>query len=157
MRIDALADDGLVVPGQPVKVSVIMANRGAADVAVRQVKFEGFDGEGACQPATLRPGSVTRCEPTLKVPAQAHVTEPYWHREGEAGRYTFDSDAPFGLPFRPTPFYVQVTLGIAGPGGPGGGMEEVVDGLRSSTATRGKSLAGKSGSICKSSRPSRSA
>ena len=38
-------------------------------------------------------------------------TEPYWHRAGEAGRYTFDADAPFGLPYRPTPFYVQVSLG----------------------------------------------
>ena len=46
----------------------------------------------------------------MTVPADARVTEPYWHREGEAGRYTFDADAPFGLPFRPTPFYAQVTL-----------------------------------------------
>ena len=32
--------------------------------------------------------------------------------QGEAGRYTFDDDAPFGLPYRPTPFYVQVTLSL---------------------------------------------
>ena len=44
----------------------------------------------------------------------ARVTEPYWHREGEAGRYTFDDDAPFGLPLRPTPFQVQLTLALAG-------------------------------------------
>src|SRR5256885_9286804 len=30
----------------------------------------------------------------------ARVSEPYWHRKGEEGRYTFDADAPFGLPFR---------------------------------------------------------
>ena len=29
IRIEALADDGVVVPGQPVKVNVIVANRGA--------------------------------------------------------------------------------------------------------------------------------
>ncbi len=52
----------------------------------------------------------------------ARTTEPYWHREGEAGRYTFDADAPFGLPYRPTPFYVQVTLTFAG-------GEEVINGL----------------------------
>ncbi len=34
--------------------------------------------------------------------------------EGEAGRYTFDADAPFGLPYRPTPFHAQITLGFAG-------------------------------------------
>ena len=43
--IEALADDGVVVPGQPVKVYVIVANHGAADVAIKQVKFDGFDGE----------------------------------------------------------------------------------------------------------------
>ena len=58
---------------------------------------------------------VAHCEPTLKIPADARmISEPYWHRKGEAGRYTFDADAPFGLPMRPTPFYVQVALAHAG-------------------------------------------
>jgi len=65
---------------------------------------------------------VGRCDPTLKVPDDARITEPYWHRPADAGRYVFDADAPFGLPFRPTPFYVQVTLGFAR-------GEEVFDGL----------------------------
>ena len=43
-RVEALADDGVVVPGQPVKVNVIVANRGAGEVAIKQVKFDGFDG-----------------------------------------------------------------------------------------------------------------
>jgi hypothetical protein len=46
------------------------------------------------------------------VPADTPITEPYWHREGQAGRYAFDDDAPFGLPYRPTPFYVQATLSL---------------------------------------------
>src|SRR5262249_26282092 len=46
----------------------------------------------------------------------------YWHRKGEEGRYIFDADAPFGLPMRPSPFYVQVTLTMAG-------GEEVISGL----------------------------
>ena len=37
-RVDALADDGVVVPGQPVKVNVIVANRGAGEVAIKQVE-----------------------------------------------------------------------------------------------------------------------
>ncbi len=53
-----------------------------------------------------------RCEPAFVIPANERVTEPYWHRAGDAGRYTFDEDAPFGLPYRPTPFYVQATLGF---------------------------------------------
>ena len=159
IRVETLADDGVVVPGQAVKVNVIVANRGAADVTVKQVRFLGFGadastaGETACtmtaftgggfgfpgggrggrgrsganapppQPmSTVRTGQVAHCEPSFTIPAAARVTEPYWHREGEAGRYTFDSDAPFGQPMRPTPYSVQITLAM-----PGG--EEVVDGL----------------------------
>jgi LmbE family N-acetylglucosaminyl deacetylase len=152
IRIEALADDGVVVPGQPVKVDVIVANRGAGEVTIKQVKFDGFQGQAACtmtaftvspfpfpvgrgqfpgarsnEPppppmSSVRRDQVAHCEPTLTIPATARVTEPYWHRRREEGRYTFDADAPFGLPMRPSPFYVQVTLGL-----PGG--EEVVDGL----------------------------
>jgi len=143
IRVEALADDGVVVPGQPVHVSVVVANRGAADVTVKQVKFDGFEAEAPCTlttvvaggrgrgsapaaPATpistLRKDQAGRCEPTLTVPRTARTTEPYWHRDGEAGRYAFDADAPFGLPYRPTPFYVQVTLAFAG-------GDEVINGL----------------------------
>jgi len=159
IRLEALADDGVVVPGQAVKVNVIVANRGAADVTVKQVRFLGFaadastTGETACtmtaftgggfgfpgggrggrgrgganapppQPmSTVKTGQVAHCEPSLTIPAAERVTEPYWHREGEAGRYTFDADAPFGQPMRPTPYSVQITLAM-----PGG--EEVADGL----------------------------
>jgi len=147
IRVDALADDGIVVPGQPVKVNVIVATHGAADVAVKQVKINGFEGDASCSmtaftaspfgfpigrgrggaapaPAmsTVRKDQAAHCEPSLTIPANARITEPYWHRKDYEGRYTFDADAPFGLPFRPTPFYVQVTLAL-----PGG--EEIVDGL----------------------------
>ena len=42
IRVEALADDGVVVPGQEVNVSLVVANRGATEVAVKQVKFDGF-------------------------------------------------------------------------------------------------------------------
>jgi len=44
VRVEALADDGVVVPGQPVKVSVLIASNGASDVTVKQMKFIGLDG-----------------------------------------------------------------------------------------------------------------
>ena len=68
-----------------------------------------------------RSGRALRADARRFRPTRA-VNEPYWHRKGEEGRYTFDADAPFGLPMRPTPFYVQVTLAL-----PGG--EEVIQGL----------------------------
>jgi LmbE family N-acetylglucosaminyl deacetylase len=151
VRVEALADDGVVVPGQPVRVNVIVVNRGAGEVAIKNVKIDGFDGDAACAMTAfagggfgfpgggrgrggsnaaaasvpmsiVRKDQVAHCEPTLSIPANARVSEPYWHRKGEEGRYTFDADAPFGLPMRPTPFYVQVTLAL-----PGG--EEVIHGL----------------------------
>jgi LmbE family N-acetylglucosaminyl deacetylase len=146
VRIEALADDGVVVPGQPVSVSLLVANRGTTDVTVKQVKFEGFQGDASCvltapvaggrgrgaaaAPAgaplsTLHRDQVGQCSPTLTVPANARLSEPYWHRAGEAGRYTFDTDAPFGLPYRPTPFFVQVTFGFAGNEDVSGGLDVV--------------------------------
>ncbi|MBI4485968.1 MAG: PIG-L family deacetylase [Acidobacteria bacterium] len=133
VHIEVLADDGIVVAGQAVKVDVIVANRGAADVTVKQVRFNGFAGNAVCTmtpftgggrgggdsaPAAstpvIRKDQAAHCDPTLTIPSDARITEPYWHRENYGGRYTFDADAPFGRPFRPTPFYVQVTLAMAG-------------------------------------------
>lgn len=140
VRVDALADDGVVVPGQRVQLLVSVANRGEADLLVKQVKIEGFGsnagcalalvtedrarsqggGRGGAVPAsssgasTLESDQVARCEPTLTVPATLQPSEPYWRREGEAGRYTLDENAPVGLPHRLTPFYVQATLNFAG-------------------------------------------
>jgi len=147
VEVEALADDGVVVPGQAVKLSAVIVNHGAADVSVKSVRFEGFEGNATCQllqvmapsipfpgvpqpkpgpPLTmLKKDQVARCEVPLQVPANARISEPYWHRAGEAGRYTFDEDAPFGLPFRPTPFYAQLTLTWPTVGG----NEEVIDGL----------------------------
>jgi LmbE family N-acetylglucosaminyl deacetylase len=141
--LEALADDGLVVPGQDTKVSVFVANHGAADVNIKSLGFDGFDSAASCtlslmtrpdfsmfgmpstgpqgpQVSILKRDQVARCDAMLKIPANARVTEPYWHRAGEAGRYTFDPDAPFGQPFRPTPFYATATVTFAG-------TEEVLD------------------------------
>ena len=140
MRVEALADDGVVVPGQPVRVSVIVANRGrptsrssrsgsTASTANADLRADGRltrrrrarpRRRGGADPpagaplstlAAIRWRGATR---TCACPPDARVSEPYWHREGEAGRYTFDDDAPFGLPYRPTPFYAQVTFGLRG-------------------------------------------
>jgi len=157
LRLDALSDDGVVVPGQDVKLSLIVANNGPTEVGIRQAKFSGFTGEASCTlnqvtqqggfggggrgggrgranapppvpVSSLKKDVAGRCDVTAKIPQNARVSEPYWHRKGEEGRYTFDADAPFGLPYRPTPFYGEVTLGFPGvPGGPA--VEEVYGAL----------------------------
>ena len=135
LRIEVLADDQVVVPGQPVRVTVLVANRGEQDLAVKRVSFEGFDGTATCAfaavtagrgrgaapapgpavaLASVPPGVAGQCAPALTIPLTARVTEPYWHRAGEAGRYRFDADAPFGLPYRPTPFRAILAVLIGG-------------------------------------------
>jgi LmbE family N-acetylglucosaminyl deacetylase len=113
LRVEALADDGIVVPGQKVKVTLIVANRGLTPIANAEARASGFTAAApACTSGPLAAGEIARCEESLTVPANARVSEPYWHRAGEAGRYTFDEDAPFGLPFRPTPFTAELVLTI---------------------------------------------
>jgi len=114
IRLDLLADDGVVIAGQPVKVQAIVANRGEGDVQVRGVTLSGFDGAAECKPGDARAGAVYRCETGANVPAAARLTTPYWSPLPGGGRYAFDGDAPFGLPFRPTPFTARVELSIAG-------------------------------------------
>ena len=42
------------------------------------------------------------------------MTTPYWRPLPDAARYAFDADAPFGLPYRPTPFTATIELTIGG-------------------------------------------
>lgn len=112
MRIETLANDGVVIGGQPVTVTVISAVRTKTPVSVKGITFAGFDGASACKPSPIV--SVYRCESTLRIPMSATLTAPYWKRLPNAARYEFEPDAPFGLPFRPTPFRVRIDLDLNG-------------------------------------------
>ncbi|HSK08624.1 MAG TPA: PIG-L family deacetylase [Vicinamibacterales bacterium] len=114
LRIDLLANDGLVVPGQAITVQASVANRGATPMQVNGVSLVGFDGDAACKPEALKPGGIFRCELAAGIPASARLTTPYWQPIPGTARYEFDKDAPFGLPFEPTPFRARVELSIAG-------------------------------------------
>ncbi len=121
IRIDVLADDGLVVAGQPVRVQAIVANRGSADLGVKRIALSGLDGTMACAAAVARANAgVVTCDGRVKIPADARPTTPYWRPLPDAARYEFDKDAPFGVPFRPTPFRAAVEVTI-------GGVDVVVD------------------------------
>ncbi|MDQ3346898.1 MAG: PIG-L family deacetylase [Acidobacteriota bacterium] len=112
IRIEALADDGVVVPGQPLKVSVLVGNNAAA-VAVKTVRLAGLDGEPpACAGAVERAGAFT-CVAELRV-ADVPVSTPYWTPRKDAARYDFEAGVSFGVPFRPSPFRATLGLTIAG-------------------------------------------
>jgi GlcNAc-PI de-N-acetylase/alpha-galactosidase-like protein len=109
LRVEVLADDGIVVPGQEVKVSVNIGDRGRP-VTVSSVTLNGFSTSAACQSELLDAGAVYRCDAPARIPANARITKTYWKPLPNAARYEFEPDAPFGLPFRPTPFRVSVTV-----------------------------------------------
>ena len=110
VRLEALADDGVVTPGQGVTVEVLAANRGGEAVTVRGVALAGFDGGAACDGARVAGGDVFECSLAGSIPGDAATTDVHWtHVEG-ADRYAFDPDVPFGVAFRPTPFRVTFDL-----------------------------------------------
>jgi hypothetical protein len=114
LRLEATANDGLVVAGQRVGVSVVVGNRGSGDLAVARVTLLGFDGPGACAPGVATPSAPYACAADVSTPADARLTDVYWQRPENAGRATFDADAPFGLPFRPSPFRARVEMDLGG-------------------------------------------
>jgi LmbE family N-acetylglucosaminyl deacetylase len=107
-RLVALADDGVVTPGQAVNVSTYASGTGE----LRGVTLSGFDGQlGSCAGDLAK--AVT-CKAAAKIPLTTHLSTPYWTPRKDAARYDFESDVPFGVPFRPSPFRATFNLTIGG-------------------------------------------
>lgn len=88
-RFEAIADDGVVTPGQQVGVRLIAATRGSVPVEIQSRFLSGFD------QATEKGGVI---------PANARPTAAHFKYATDASRFVLDPDVPFGLPFRQTPF-----------------------------------------------------
>ena len=111
LRVAAVAEDGVVVPGQPVRVSAVVANRGEVDVAVHHVSFAGLGSNaGGCVEKVVPAGDMYNCDSSFTIPVDAEFTTPYFSRLPDAARYNFEDAAPFGVPFEPTPFHVTFTI-----------------------------------------------
>ena len=114
-RLDALADDGVGTPGQPVNVSIFATAAGIEGADLKSVTLSGFDGQSAAACAgPIAAGKAVTCKAAVTIPAGAHLSEPYWTPRKDAARYDFDPDVPFGVPFRPSPFRATFALTIAG-------------------------------------------
>ncbi len=133
IRLEALADDGTVVVGQPVKISAVAGNNGPADVTLKRVNLAGVEpstvlpagsppaSSGVCVPivGSIPSGGAATCAANVRV-GQTPLSTPYWTPRNDAARYDFEAGVPFGAPFRPTPFRATFTLTI-------GGAEVIVD------------------------------
>ena len=120
IRLEALADDGLVTVGQPIKLSLVAGNNGPSDVTVKSVTLHGLDsptGPGpaaaSCAGAVATGGALT-CPADVRV-GHAALSGPYWTPRTDAARYDFAPDVPFGVPFRPTPFRASSPCRLQGP------------------------------------------
>jgi LmbE family N-acetylglucosaminyl deacetylase len=115
VTFDAAADDGLVIAGQPIKLSLLALNRGASDANVSGVTISGFDAPAACTPGAAKTNAVYTCTSEAHIPADAKPTTPYFHDnywkhpENQAIQI-FDPSVEFGVPFAPSPFRVTFHL-----------------------------------------------
>jgi LmbE family N-acetylglucosaminyl deacetylase len=108
LTFEAIADDGLVVAGQPVKLSLIAINRGATQVGIA-AEAVGFDSPAACKPGEAKKDAVYSCSSEAKIPKDATPTTPYfsdkyWKHPASAAINEFAPGVEFGVPFAPTPF-----------------------------------------------------
>ena len=111
LTFQAVADDGLVIDGQPVRLSLIGVNHGSSDVTVSEVAIAGLENAGGCASATVKKDGVFACTATATVPKTAKATDPYftdtyWKNPSGPADNMFDPSVPFGVPFAPTPFHV---------------------------------------------------
>jgi LmbE family N-acetylglucosaminyl deacetylase len=112
LTFDAVADDGLVIGGQPVKLSLLAVNRGASEVSVTDVEIAGFDQPQNCsRRESIKKDGVFTCIVDAHIPRNSKLTtvsfkDDYWKNPEKPAINIFDPDVPFGAPFRPTPFRV---------------------------------------------------
>jgi LmbE family N-acetylglucosaminyl deacetylase len=109
LSFEAIADDGLVIGGQPVKLALVTINRGASDVSVTGVEVSGFAGPAACTPGAAAKNAFYTCTADVQVSKDATLTEPYfhdnyWKHPDNLARNDFDAGVPFGIAFAPSPF-----------------------------------------------------
>lgn len=118
VRLEAIARDGLVVPGQTVQVDLQAANRsGVVPVMMSRRSLAGFETSGAlCKDDVLLRGSESRsaCAVAARIPANARLTAAHFKYSTAASRFDVDPDVRPGLPFRPSPFTATFVLNIAG-------------------------------------------
>ena len=113
LRLEVLADDGVVTAEQPITLSAQVANYGETTVAVRQIRFDGFaSGNLTCGADVVVAGAVYECELVGRLPETLPMTDIHWEQLPDSARYRFDPDVPFGLPFRQTPFHATFELDL---------------------------------------------
>lgn len=111
VSFDALADDGLVIAGQPIRMGLTATNHCATEVTVTRVDIAGFDNPAACTPGDVKKDAVYTCASAAHIPTNARLTTPYftddyWEHPENQAIHILDPNVEFGVPFAPSPFRV---------------------------------------------------
>jgi LmbE family N-acetylglucosaminyl deacetylase len=118
VRVEAIARDNLVVPGQPLRVDLLTANRSRNPVMISRRSVSGFETAAAaiCKDDVLlrAPEGRAACTAEVTIPATARLTAAHFRYATDAERFVVDPDVAPGLPFRPTPFAASFLLNVAG-------------------------------------------
>jgi hypothetical protein len=117
VRVEAIARDGLVIPGQSVQVELLVANRSRVPVMISRRSVAGLETTGAiCKDDTLlrAPEGRSACSFEARIPADARLTAAHFRQTPDAARFIVDADVRPGLPFRPTPYTASFLLNVAG-------------------------------------------
>jgi len=113
VRLEAIADDMTVTPGQPVGIALHVGNRGASPVSLTKATAGGT-ASTPCQPRELGPGTSQQCAETLSIEQVVRLSDVPFTHDPAFARYIYDPSLPFGLPFAPTPYRATFGLTIAG-------------------------------------------
>jgi hypothetical protein len=116
--LEARADDGLVVPGQPVGVDVVLFNdsaRGLDVLAMETAAPAGWTVETRQAGAGPLPGGGSRrARFAVTVAPDARPSQPYWRRVPGRDRYELLVPADETLPWRPPALVARARCRIAG-------------------------------------------
>ena len=109
LSFDAVADDGLVIAGQPVKLSILAVNRGAGEVESDRRRHRGIRFAGGVRRGSDEEGRSLHLHVRGARSKDARLTTPYfsdnyWKHPENPAINVFAPGVEFGVPFQPTPF-----------------------------------------------------
>jgi LmbE family N-acetylglucosaminyl deacetylase len=114
LSVAALADDGDVVPGQELGVTVLVHNPGPEPIAIGRLAVrapEAWTVEEAdpVELHVLGAGEDLTHKVTVRVGGEARYSQPYWHKDKNADRFINDVPADATLPWSPPDLVVTLT------------------------------------------------
>ncbi len=114
------AGNGMLVPGQTVRLLAEVHNSGDEPVLAQQIALDLPKGWSAppvwIRPTRLKPGDSASATFTVKVAPDAELSRPYWHRNDPETDTIYEVDDPryATLPFPPPPVEAHAAFAFAG-------------------------------------------